>query len=152
VNLDTCAICQFFLELSVWGRIAVIAGYILMTLLIVLWEHFRRHRHNTTRSPMVMPIEKTEKFVHTITACPSKQNQYNPYKRQRHLLETFRINLRHSIIYCKSRDDSNNPAYHFQQHIVKHISTIVNKLRRRVNESGKEPCCLLTFNSSLLMV
>jgi hypothetical protein len=142
MNLSTCVLFQYFLELSVWGKVAVIAGYILVILLIMLYETSKAQRYDSERLPTVMPnsvIEKTEKLVHTITTSTSKENQYNPHKRAWHLLEAFRINFSKPIIYCESRTDGNNIAHHLQQHIVKHIGTIVNKLRRRVNESGKEP-------------
>lgn len=138
MNLSTCFMFQYFQGLSVWGKVAVIAGYILMALLIILWERSRTHRHDATTLSTVIPnsvIEEPEKFVHTITACPSKENQYNPYERARHLLETFRHNLRKPIIYCKSCADGNNVAYQCRDH----IRIIVNKLTGRVNQSGKEP-------------
>jgi hypothetical protein len=142
MNLSTCFLVQYFQSLSVMGKVAVIAGYILMALLLILWEKSRTRRHAATGLPTVIPtfnIEETQKFIHTIPTSASKDNQYKPHKRPRHLLETFRSNLSKSIVYCKSRTDSKNPAYHLQQDIPKHIRTIVNRLTRIVNQSGKEP-------------
>jgi hypothetical protein len=142
MNLGMCVLCQYFLELSIWGKVAVIAGYILMALLIILWENYKAHRHSTTRLPTVVTapaIEATEKLVHTITTPTSKENQYDPHKRLRYLLETFRSNHSKPVVYCSSRANRNNYPHHLQQYIVKHILVILNKLRGRVNQSGKEP-------------
>jgi len=142
MNLNTCFLLQYFQSLSVMGKVAVIAGYILMALLIILWEKSRTHRHATTRLPTVIPnsvVEQTEKLVHTVTTSPSKQNQYNPRKGARYLLETFRSSLSKCVVYCKSRNDGENHPKCCQQYIPKHIHAIVDCLRRRVNQSGKEP-------------
>jgi hypothetical protein len=153
MNLSTCFFVQFFQSLTVGGKIAMIAGYALMALLIILWEQSRARRHAATRLPPVIPnsvINPTEKFVHTITTCTSKENQYNNHKRVRHLFETIRINFSKTIIYCESRTDGNNIAHHLQQLISTHyISTIVNRFRRIVNQSGKEP--LQLHNCSILL-
>jgi len=144
MNLSTCFLCQYFLELSVWGKVAVIAGYILMALLIILWENYKAHRHSTTRLPTVVTapaIEATEKLVHTITTSTSKENQYDPHKRLRYVLETFRSNHSKCIVYCESHNARQKHLKHLQQYLPKHIRTIVNRLRRGVNQSGKEPIC-----------
>lgn len=144
---------SWFQSLSIGGKIAFVAGYILMILFLILWEIYNTQRHDAKRLPMVMPtstIEETKKLVHTITTPTSKQNQYNAHRRARHLLEIFRINLKKSIVYCKSRDDGNNPAHHLQQYIQKviislvrwitpafsisHIRTIVNKLMTKSSD------------------
>ena len=133
---------QYFQSLPVTGKVALIAGYILMVLLIILWEMSRTHKRATTRLPTVMPaptIEETEKLVHTVTTSPTNQNKYNTHKRGGYLLEALISNLKKCVVYCETRADGNNPAHHLQQYIVKHILIIVNKLLRRVNESGKEP-------------
>jgi len=149
VSLNSCFLFQYFQSLSVWGKVAVIAGYALMALLIILWEQSRVRRHAATRLPTVIPnsvIEQTEKFVHTSPTSTRKENQYKPHKRMWHLLETLRINFSKPIIYCESRTNGNDIAHHLQQRISTHISIIVNRLRRRVNESGKEPAGWFSIN------
>lgn len=142
MNLDTCVLFQYFLELSIWGRVTVIAGYALMALLIILWEQSRARRHAVMRLPMVIPnsvIEPTEKFVHTSPTSTRKENQYNPHKGARHLLETFCSNLDKCVVYCKSHNAREKHLKYLQQYIPKHIHNILDFLRRRVNQSGKEP-------------
>jgi hypothetical protein len=142
MNLDTCAICQFFLELSVWGKVAMIAGYILMALLLILWERSKARRRVATRSPVLTPntsIKVTEKLIHTIPTQPSKNNQHDAFGRRRYLLDIFRSNLSKSIVHSKSHNARQKHLKCLHQYLLKHILTIVNTAKRRVNESGKEP-------------
>jgi hypothetical protein len=142
MNLSTSYLFQYFLELSVWGKVAVIAGYALLALLIILWEQSRARRHTATRLPTVIPnsvIEPTEKFVHTSPTSTRKENQYNPHKGARYLLEMFRSSLSKCVVYCESHNTREKHLKYLQQYIPKHIHTILDFLRRRVNQSGKEP-------------
>jgi hypothetical protein len=142
MNLSTSYLFQYFQSLSTTGKVSLIAGYILMALLIILWEKSKARRRAATRLPTLAPnstIEETEKLIHAITTPPSKDNQYDARNRVRHLLETFRSNLSKCIVYCKSHNDGEKHPNCHQDYIPKHIRSIVDCLRRRVNQSGKEP-------------
>jgi hypothetical protein len=137
MNLSTCVLFRYFLELSIWGKVAVIAGYALMALLIILWEQFKARRHVATRLPSV--IEPTEKFIHASPTRTRKENQYEPPKRARHLLDIFRSNPSEGAVYCKSYNGRENHLKYLHQYFLKHTHDILDSLRRRVNQSGKEP-------------
>jgi hypothetical protein len=144
MNLGTCALFQFFSELSVWGKVAFIAGYILMALLLALWEKSKARRRITTRTPELTPhstIKVTKKLIHAVPTSTPKYDQYDAFDRVRHLLETFGSNLSKSVVYCKPHNGGKNHLKYLHQYTPKslHIRTIVSKLRRRVNHSGTEP-------------
>lgn len=142
MKLGTPFLFQLFLELSAWGKVAMIAGYILMALLLILWETSRARRRAATTLPMLTPnslIDPTEKLVHTVATSASNQNQYNPRKGARYLLELLRSDFSKSIVYCQSHNARQKYLKSLQQYLPKHIRTIVNWLARRVNQSGKEP-------------
>jgi hypothetical protein len=142
MKFGMCVLCQYFLELSAWGKLAMISGYILMALLLILWETSKTHRRFAMKSPMVTPnslIDPTEKLVHTVAAAASNQNQYNPRKGARYLLKLFRSNFSKPIVYCQSHNARQKHLKPLQQYLPQHIRTILNWLARRVNQSGKEP-------------
>jgi hypothetical protein len=136
MNYNIWLLFEEFQSLSIGGKIAIVASHILVVLLLMLWEEFRVQRHNAKRSstatlnPLSQPVEK---LVHTVnTPC----KRYNPNNRpSRGILNTFRNNWIQPHLYCERSNSGNTPFHPFRWH----IRTIVNKLRRRVNQSGKEP-------------
>jgi len=134
VNYDIWFLFEQFRSLSIGGKIAMVSGHVLVILLIVLWETSRAQRHNAKRLSATT-IEPTEKLIHTIGTSPQKGNLCNAHKGLTYLLETFRNSLSKYHLYYQSDKDGNSPTYPVQRH----MRAIVNKLRRRVNQSGKEP-------------
>ena len=126
-----------FQSLSIGGKIAIVAAHILIVLLLILLEEFRVQRHETRKSlttmldsPLIEPVEKP---VHTIyTSC---ERQKSDNHSTRGIRNTFRNKLIHPRLYCRRSNSGNTPLHPFHSH----TSGIINKLRRRVNESGKEP-------------
>ena len=136
MNYNIWLLFEEFLSLSIGGKIATVASYVLVVLLLILWEEFRTQRR-ATKKPSTTPLnslsEPTKKFVHAINTSYEREESHNHPSRG--ILNTFRNNWIQCYLYGKSSNSSNTPFYPFRWH----ISTIVNKLRRRVNESGKEP-------------
>jgi hypothetical protein len=129
---------EWLQSLPITGKVAIIAAHILVVLLIMLYAIATSQRGNTNKAPMAMPysVEPAVKLVQTTRSSPKKGKLYNTNKRVRHLLNIFcNNNLIKHLLYYEAYNGSENPT----QDIRWHIRHIVNKLRRRVNESGKEP-------------
>jgi hypothetical protein len=137
MNYNIWLLCKEFQGLSIGGKIAIVAAHILVVLLLILLEEFRVQRHEakkslttTLDSPLIEPVEKP---IHTICApCERQESDNHP---NRGIRNTLRNNLIHPDLYCRRSNSGNTPLHPFHSH----ISTIINKLRRRVNQSGKEP-------------
>jgi hypothetical protein len=137
MNYNIWLLFEEFQSLSIGGKIAIVAAHILVVLLLILLEEFRVQRHETKKSltttldsPLIKPVEKP---VHTIyTSCERQKSDNHP---NRGIRNTFRNNLIQPHLYCRRSNSGNAPLHPFHSH----IPTIINKLRRRVNQSGKEP-------------
>ena len=123
-----------FQSLTVGGKIAFISGHILVILLIMLWEMHAAHSHDAKR---LITAEHAEKLVHTVQTSPKNDDIQNVHSGVRYLLDKFCNNLRKPPFYYQSGDDGDNPPCHLQSQ--RHIRIIVDWLRKRVNQSGKEP-------------
>ena len=151
MNYDIWFLFEQFRSLSVGGKIAFVCGHILVLLLIILCETHREQRQNAKRSPTAIPcsiIEPAEKLIHTISTCPQKGNLRNAHKRLAYLLETFRNSLGKYQLHYQSKINGDSPTHQFQRH----IRDIVNKLRRGVNQSGKEPAAWLPLERIVKIV
>ena len=142
-----------FRSLTATGKIAVVAGFILMILLVTLWARWLTRKHDAMKLPVsVQP--SANKLVEKCKDATSESTNSNDLQKQRKnrviwhcLLSTFRNDLRKWRFQYHAEDDGYNQKdpvqtqtrtrFSFPQ--SRHIRTIVNKLRRRVNQSGKEP-------------
>ena len=137
MNYNIWLLFEDFQSLSIGGKIAIVAAHILVVLLLILLEEFRVQRNETKKSLTTTLdsslIEPVKKPVYAInTPCERDKSHNRP---SRGILNIFRNNWIQPHLYGKPSSSGNNPFHPFHSH----MSTIVNKLRRRVNESGKEP-------------
>jgi hypothetical protein len=121
VNYDIWFLFKQFMSLSISGRVLVVLGYILVMLLITL---------------MVAPhSDLAKKPVHTKGTRCKNSKLYKVHRGVGYLLDKSANSGREYQVDYERRAERNEQAYRPQWH----IRTIVNKLFRRVNQSGKEP-------------
>jgi len=121
VTYDIWFLFKQFMSLSINGRILVVLGYILVMLLIIL---------------IVAPhSDLAKKPVHAKGTRRKNGKLYKVYRGVGYLLNKFTNSGREYQVDYERRAERNEQAYRPQLH----IRTIVNWLRRRVNQSGKEP-------------
>lgn len=138
MNYNFWFLLEQFRSLSVGGKIAVVAGHIVGLLLIILLETYRTQRHEAKRlsKPTSCSIvEPAEEPIHARTASQKKGNFGNKGKGMTYFLEGLRNGWRKYQLHYQAENPRDSPMYPTQRH----IRAIVNKLRRRVNHSGKEP-------------
>jgi hypothetical protein len=141
MNIDIWFLFKQFWGFSIADKIIAVAGFVLIILLIILWEVVKAERHDTKRLSTATPyliIKSAEKHIHTTSTYSNNGNLRKHHSRgviRCYLLETFRNSLRKHHVYYETDNNGDSPTHTVQRH----ISTIVNKLRRRVNQSGKEP-------------
>jgi hypothetical protein len=145
MNYDIWFLFEQFRSLSVGGRIAVICGHILALFLAILWAKFLARRRSARASSM-----HTE-FIGHPTANPNERA--DSYQEDENLEKPKQGDIIGSDLLSNPSDKRSKWYLHYQagdespknhQWIPKscHIQTIINKLRRRVNQSGKEPALL----------
>lgn len=121
MNYDIWFLFKQFMSLSISDRMMTILGYILVMLLITL---------------MAVPhSDLAEKPVHTRSTRRKNGKLYKAHVWLSYLLDKSANSRREYQVDYERRAERNEQAYRPQWHIL----TIVNKLRRRVNQSGKEP-------------
>jgi hypothetical protein len=148
-----------FLNLTVGGKVAVVASYILAMLLIMLWATFPTRKRDVKTLPMnttystEQPIEKPKNCT---SNCYENENLQKPEEGGiigSGLLSKLPNGIKKWCVYYSANEDRQNPKQHFLWSIINsigrarttcifsrwHIKYIVNKLQRRVNQSGKEP-------------
>jgi len=150
-------LCEQFQSLSAAGKMAVIAGYILVILLIMLWAMFpiRKRKAKTLPTNMAylvpQPTQEAKNYRHN---SEESQNLYKPEKSDvigsgvySKLPNNFGNRHIHYHTNNKRQDSKNNSL----QRIValtraaipsfsqSHIDNILNRLTRRVNQSRKAP-------------
>ena len=136
MNYNIWLLFEEFQSLSIGGKIVVVAWHILAILCLMLWEESKAQKHDARESSTATPnslIEYTEKLVHT---NKNPHERGNPHKRScGGIMNTLRNSWIQAHLYCKANKKGDRSIYQFRSH----IRTIVNWLRRGVNQSGKEP-------------
>ena len=154
--------------LSWYQSFAIDHPLVLITLLIlgiialIAWARFIEKRYDAKKLPMITPSSLNERNEGIENPKNTNGGQYEAENQQKQkegfivwssLLRQCIGNLRTNWQQQQVNSEGDNPNYPCLQSKPKnlggigviflfsmfHIRTIVNKLRRRVNESGKEP-------------
>jgi hypothetical protein len=145
---------SWFQSLTIGGKLIIIGFWLLGILLLVAWAIFITRKLSSM--PAVVPSQEAENGKKA-TTNPYKASTYHKPKSQfgicrllsscRHIVKDKSV--RHAT--NNTRHQSKQPTQCIQPKNCSrirtvilpfsswHISAIVNKLRRRVNQSGKEP-------------
>jgi hypothetical protein len=135
---------EWFQSLPITGKVAIIAGHILVLLLIMLDAIATSQKGDANKSPTAMTCssEPAVKLIQAIRNSPKKGNLYNTNKRVGQLLNLFcNKSLIKHLFYYQTCDEGDKPTHKVQSH----IRNIVAKLRKLVNQNGKEPANWLRY-------
>jgi len=142
VNYDFWFLLKQFQSLSIGGKMAVVCGHILVLLIVAQLASFLERRRNTRASSM-----QAEFIGHPTIKCNQRGNNA---QENENLEKPKEGDIIGSGLLSNQSDNRSDWYFHYQADgerqnhkwwipKPRHIGTIVNRLRRRVNESGKEP-------------
>jgi hypothetical protein len=140
-----------FHSFSIAGKLTAIASFILVILLITLLDIYVAKRHATNKSPTEQLAENRPDDNSRHTNCGGMPQHRKGGVAWHYPLSNILNNWRNNPIHYYSEHDGTThnrspPSGRTKPTRIvfgfsrSHIRTIVNKLRRRVNQSGKEPC------------
>lgn len=149
----------WFKNLTGSSNLEIIALYLLVIIGAIAWARFIVKRHDAKWSSTIAPSFDEQAIENYKKDSNRTQKRDNQHKLEKgyivwsYLLSKFRYKVRTNLPYYQTdneRDKQKQPPYWGQAknfgHIrvilrfpISHIRTIVNRLRRSVNHSGKEP-------------
>lgn len=139
-----------FRSLSIAGKIAAIAGFVLVVLLITLLDMYFAKRHDASTLPTEQLAENRPDGDSSHANCDDMPQHRKGGIVWHYLLGKVLNNWGNNRIHYYSKHDgtthnqspldgSAKPTRVIFRFSISHIRTIVNWLKGRVNQSGKEP-------------
>ena len=148
MTLDIWYLFEHFRALPAAGKMAVIGGYILVFLLALLWARFlfRKQDAKTLSTDAQLPRHPT-KDTHDCADNPEESGNFEKPKQdgiiRLGLFGKFPNNGSNWYLHYQTEDKRQDDKQHSLKPVIircsAHMHTILNKLQRRVNQSGKEP-------------
>jgi hypothetical protein len=147
MNFDIWYLFEHFRTLPFTGKVAVISGYILVLLVSILWARFLARKQNTRASSTETELAKRP--TENAHDCANNSQESGNLEKPKEdgiirlgfvgKLPNNRGNWYLHYQTENKRQDNEQRSLKPVTRCPAHIHTILDKLRRRVNQSGKEP-------------